>query len=137
MLRVVLDTNVLVSALLFHGPPNALVHLVLDGKLAPATSSPLLEELRRVLTTKFRYPAQVADLIHTEWNALCTIVEPTIQFSEIPADPTDNRVLECAVSAHADVIVSGDCHLLALNSFRGILILSPQAFLAQWRRRLP
>ncbi|MDP3722133.1 MAG: putative toxin-antitoxin system toxin component, PIN family [Candidatus Omnitrophota bacterium] len=133
MRRLVLDTNVVVSALLFDGPPAALVRLVVEGELVSLTSPSLLAELQRVLVSKFQYPPSLAELAVTEWRALSEHVEPTVTLAVVAQDPSDNRVLECAVSAHAEAIVSGDKHLLALKSFRGIPILSPHAFLAQRR----
>lgn len=70
-----------------------------------------------------------------EWKAMALVTEPSERLSIIAEDPSDNRVLECALSAHADAIVSGDRHLLVLKVFRGIPILSPQVFLVQWSRK--
>lgn len=132
MPRVVLDTNVLVSALLFGGIPGEVLGLAIKGHIHPVTSSALVAELHNVLLSKFRFPPSVAELIITEWKALSLLVEPTLRLSVIPEDPSDNRVLECALTVHAEAIVSGDKHLLTLKVFRGIPILSPQAFLTRW-----
>lgn len=135
MPRVVLDTNVLVSALLFGGVPGTILQLVADGALILVTSPILLTELERVLISKFDYPPTIAELITTELRSLGERVDPTLTLNAIRQDPSDNRVLECAVSAQADAIVSGDRHLLILKTFRGIPILSPQAFLTAWREK--
>ena len=132
MQRLVLDTNVLVSALLFHGPPAVLARLVIEGEVTSLTSSTLLAELPRVLLSKFQYPPSMADLVIAEWSAISEHVEPSVELAVVAQDPSDNRVLECALSAHATGIISGDKHLLALNAFHGMPILAPQAFLAQW-----
>lgn len=63
------------------------------------------------------------------------VVEPTEALDVVPADPTDNRILECAVAAGSDVIVSGDLHLLKLKEFRGIKIQRPADFLGESRQR--
>lgn len=131
MLRVVFDTNVLVSALLFGGNPNAVLRLAIKKQLIGLTSSALLAELEDVLLTKFHFSSNIAELILSEWRKSCVIIEPTVTFSVVRADPSDNRVLECAVAGHADAIVSGDHHLQALKTFRGIPILSPTSFLAK------
>lgn len=136
MQRIVLDTNVLVSGLLFGGIPALVIILVADGVCLSVTSPALLAELRRVLLTKFQYPPPIADLVISEWKAMSEEAHPTETVTVITSDPTDNRVLECAVSGHADVIISGDRHLLALKTFRAIPILTPQAFLAKWRAKL-
>ncbi len=137
MPRVVLDTNVVISGLLFGGPPGAILDLIVEGLLDLAVSAELSAELERVLRNKFP-GAQ-----HAVWETVMFLKEigistvPTEQVQVVVDDPSDNRVLECALSAHADVIVSGDHHLLTLKTFRGIPILSPQTFLASWREKRP
>ena len=129
MVRVVLDTNVLVSGLLFQGPPSQLLSQVLSGALQLAMSADLNAELERVLATKFPH-AQAA--IHDTMGALNDIamfVTPTERVTVVHEDPDDNIVLECALAARADAIVSGDHHLLAVKTFRGIPIVSPHTFL--------
>ena len=128
-MRVVLDTNVLVSAILFGGKPASLIRLIEEDLCASVTSSPSLDELRRVLMLKFHYPPPVADAVVSEWQTLSEEVNPTEPLHIITQDPSDNRVLECALAGHVHAIVSGDRHLLTLQAFRGIPILTPQAFL--------
>lgn len=135
MLRVVLDTNVLVSALLFGGPPGVVLRSALDRALVLVTSPTLLHELERILISKFDYPQAIATLIITELRAMSECTEPDLRLHIIRQDPSDNRVLECATNAQADAIVSGDHHLLDLHSFRSIPILSPHAFLSAWREK--
>ena len=131
-MRVVADTNVLVSALIFPGgPPEAFYRLALEGKVELVTSRPLLAELGRVLSDKFGWqPERVEELIE-QLLRLAEIVDPQETVAEIDADPTDNRVLEAAAEGRADTIVSGDQHLLVLASWRGITIQSPAAFLTK------
>lgn len=134
-MKVVLDTNVVISGLLFGGLPGQLLELVSDGEIEAATSPALDAEVERALQAKFpqRLPAIQETLAVLREVTCQTFPRETI--SAIPKDPDDNRVLECAVSAEADAIVSGDWHLLALSEFRGIPILSPQAFLDHWPRK--
>lgn len=128
-MKVVGDTNVLVSALIFPGgPPEAFYRLALSGRIELVTSRPLLAELGRVLTEKFgwepdRVEEAVGQLIH-----LAEIVDPREALAEIEADPADNRVLEAASAGNVDAIVSGDKHLLAVGAWRGIPIQPPAAF---------
>ncbi|OGW91262.1 MAG: putative toxin-antitoxin system toxin component, PIN family [Omnitrophica bacterium RIFCSPHIGHO2_02_FULL_63_14] len=133
MRRVVVDTNVLVSAILFGGTPGVVLRLAAAGGMLSFTSPVLLTELHGVLLSKFHLSPGIAELIVNEWKAASEVVEPAVEVSVITDDPSDNRVLECALSAHADAIISGDKHLLILTSFHGIPILSPQAFLALQR----
>ena len=130
-MRVVADTNVLVSALIFPGgSPEAVYRLALEGKIELVTSRPLLAELGRVLTEKFGWDAERTEAAIAQLVRLAEIVDRAETLSEIEADPADNRVLEAAGEGEADAIVSGDRHLLALGSWRGIPIQAPAAFLA-------
>jgi putative PIN family toxin of toxin-antitoxin system len=130
-LRIVADTNVLVSALIFPGgAPEAVYRLALEGRIELVTSRPLLAELGRVLTTKFGWDAERAEDAVGELIRVAEIVEPKQPVAEIDADPPDNRVLEAAGEGDVTAIVSGDRHLLALGSWRGIAVQSPAAFLA-------
>lgn len=131
-MRVVADTNVLVSALIFPGgPPEALYRLALEGRIELVTSRPLLAELGRVLTDKFGWEPGRAEEAVAQLIRVAEIVEPGEPVSEIEADPADDRVLEAAAEGKADAIVSGDSHLLALSTWRGIPIHRPAAFVAE------
>jgi uncharacterized protein len=126
--KVVADTNVLVSALIFPGgAPERVYRLALEGRIRLATSPPLLTELGRVLTDKFGWDAQRSEEALGQLIRIADIVEPQDTVLEIHEDPADDRVLEAALAAGADAIVSGDRHLLALRSWRGIQIVSPAA----------
>ena len=126
--RAVLDSNVIVSGLGWSGAPARIVEAVLADELVLVTSLPLLAELRRVLA----YPklakaipdgSRLADLV--EMSSI--VVEPLSAFA-VAEDESDNRVLETAVAASVDYIVSGDEHLLTLGMFQGIPILTPAEF---------
>jgi putative PIN family toxin of toxin-antitoxin system len=129
-LKVVADTNVLVSALIFPGgAPETVYRLALEGRIELITSRPLLVELGRVLTAKFGWDAVSAEEAVAELIRIAHLVEPQQPIAEIESDSTDNRVLEAASAGGADAIVSGDRHLLALGSWRGIAIEAPASFL--------
>ena len=130
-MKVVADTNVLVSALIFPGgAPEAFYRLALEGRIELVTSRPLLAELGRVLTEKFGWEPERAEEAVGQLVRLAEVVDPQEAVSEIGADPADNRVLEAAAEGRADSIVSGDRHLLALGSWRGIQIQPPTAFVS-------
>ncbi len=134
-MKVVVDTNVLVSAFIFPGgAPEAFYRLALEGRLELVSSRPLLTELGRVLAEKFGWEAEWAEEAVAQVVRIAEIVEPSEIVSEIEADPTDNRVLEAAGEAGADSIVSGDRHLLSLGFWRGINIQTPAEFLAGFTR---
>jgi putative PIN family toxin of toxin-antitoxin system len=128
--RVVADTNILVSALQFGGKPKQLLDLAVDGQVDLAASEEIIAETLRVLREKFdRAPEWLAEA-DRQLRVIARIVVPTASIHAIEADPTDDRILECAVAADAEVIVSGDTHLLSLGSFRGILIQRVAEFLS-------
>lgn len=128
-MRVVLDTNVIISALLFGGYPERVFLAGLRGEIKLLTSQALLRELERVLTEKFKLGMRLVkdtlDVIET----LAEIVETTSQLKVIEYPDDDNRVFECAVDGHADFIVTGDTkHILPLKAYKGIKILRPSEF---------
>jgi len=126
---VVLDSNVLISAIVFGGKPRVILESIIEGKLKLAFSEALLEEIEAVLQgKKFRFSPQITDLIITELQSISEILHPTSTVSVIKKDPADNKVIECAIAANADFIISGDAHLLELGEYRNIKILSPSDF---------
>jgi uncharacterized protein len=130
--KVVLDTNVLVSALIFPGGlPEQIYGLALEGEIDLVTSSPLLVELARVLAVKFGWARSRIDRALTQVLRVADLVDPTATINEVRADPADNRVLEAAAEGKADVIVSGDRDLLRLKAWRSISIESSAAFTAR------
>lgn len=133
-MRVILDTNVLISAYVFPGGvPEAVYRLALEGRLEIGTSRPLLAELGRVLGHKFDWLPDRVEAVVAQLARIATVVEPSKVIRVVIADPADDRVLEAARAFSADVIVSGDRHLLDLVNWSRIEILSPAAFIARWR----
>jgi len=129
-LRVVVDTNVLISAFLFGGAPREIVELIVAGVIDGAISPAILDEVRGVLKRpKFGLSPRQAMSIAEELSSLCEVISPSVSVHRIIADPDDDRVLECAIEAQADAIVSGDTHLLELSRYRGIRILNTSDFL--------
>ncbi len=133
--RVVLDTNVLVSALGWRGPAMVIVRQCAEKRHQLLLSPAILEELERVLSyPKFRFGGkEIHDYLELV-TEVAEIIEPGVQLSVVIDDPSDNRILECALNGGADVIVSGDRHLKALVSFREIPIMSPGNFLDHFGR---
>ncbi len=125
-MRVVLDTNVLISALIFPGgAPEFVYRLALEERIELVTSRTLLAELGSVLETKFGWaPARVEQAV-SQVARVGVVVEHASTVTEIGADEADNRVLEAAASGGASVIVSGDGHLLSLTKWQEIVIVTP------------
>ena len=129
---IVLDTNVLISAIAFGGRPREVLEKVISGTFAMAISAEMLAEFQGVLEgKKFRYPSAIVRTIVNELLAVSELVRPTMKVEQIKADPADNRILECALESRAACIVTGDGHLLELGRFEGISILDVGAFLAR------
>jgi len=127
-MRVVADTNTLVSGLLWQGAPRRLVDAAQARAIQFITSEPLLAELARVLTrAKFAGRMQrsgfTADALLAAYRDMAKIVTPADIPSTVPTDPDDDAVLAAALGGHAVLIVSGDRDLLDLKRFRDIPIL--------------
>jgi putative PIN family toxin of toxin-antitoxin system len=117
--RVVADTNILISALMFDGLPGVVLKLALDRRFTLVTSKPLLDELDEKLREKFGVSTQDAAAIRAKLESVALLVDPDFMLNAVPDDPDDNRVLECAVDGKAECIVSGDRHLLRLGAHAG------------------
>lgn len=128
-MKIVCDTNVLVSGVLFQGPPRRILTMASRGEVSNFTSPDLLREAEDVLLrAKFGLRAeQVAGMIAL-FRDTFDLVHPTRRVPAVDADPSDNIVLEAAAAARADLIVSGDKHLLGLVQWDGIRILAPAEF---------
>jgi putative PIN family toxin of toxin-antitoxin system len=132
-MRVVCDTNVLISGILFGGKPRELLRLCSSGKVTNFTSPALLKEVEAVLTRpKFGLNEEQVYGIIRLFRDTFSLVRPEISLSVITADPDDNRVLETASAAQAEVIISGDAHLLDLGQWEGIPVFTSAAFLMEF-----
>lgn len=129
MMRIVVDTNVIVSALVFGGLPRDVLDLAGAEICSLYFSLPIQAEVKRILAVKFGWSREeIRRKTRTLWG-FGNRVDPRVAISFIADDPDDDRILECAVDADADAVISGDRHLLRLGSFRSIPILSPRQFL--------
>lgn len=127
-MRIVLDTNVLVSMIL-GGRLQALVDYWDQKHFVVLVSAEIMAEYAVVLArAKFGLPHDIVDSIIAYIERKAEFVAPVETITEIVADPADNRFLECAVSGHADFLVSGDPDLNLLKRFREIPILTPRDF---------
>ena len=132
----VLDTNVIISAVLVRGSlPDEIVRAAERGRFQIATSVPLLHELETVIRRRRIQgrlgwsDEEVAAYLHS-FAANALINEPLLEIAAIAKDPSDNRVLEAAIAGQAEYIVSGDNDLLTLASYEAVQIVSPARFLA-------
>jgi putative PIN family toxin of toxin-antitoxin system len=138
-MRAVADTNVVVSGLLWPGPSRQVLTLARDGQIELFTSPTLLAELEDVLSRrKFTRRLDLAgvgrqDLI-LGYATLARVILPAEIPPVIAEDPDDDEVLACALAAHAEMIVSGDRHILSLAVFQGIRIVKPAELMVGRRR---
>jgi uncharacterized protein len=130
VLKVTCDTNILVSGLIYRrGKPFRLLKLALEEEISLATSQPIIEETMAVLERKFEATPEDIDEATSLIHAAARTVRPAVDLNVIKEDPADNRVLECAVSAGSDYIVTGDKDLLRLRQYAGIRIVRVSEFL--------
>jgi len=132
VLKVVLDTNVLISAILFGGKPRQILEKAIRGEIRLCLSEPILEELKGVLQrSKFEYSPEMIQFILTELAGIADFVNPSEAIDVVVEDPEDNRILECAVDAKANYVITGDSHLLKLRRYLNIEVLNAAAFLEE------
>lgn len=129
MLRLVLDTNIVISGLIWRGPPHHLLRALTQDKFTAHTSYTLVSELtRKLLGSKLGRELLKRDIsaqqLVLSYSALCEIASPALLPNRICRDPDDDAVLACALAAGADLIVSGDQDLLVLQAFEGIQIVT-------------
>ena len=133
MFKVVFDTNVLISAILFGGYPRKCLELAIEGKVELYITEEIIREFEGVLRReKFDLTEENLHYIISSLDSIANFVPTGTRLDIIEKDPEDNKFLECAVTARADFVISGDAHLLEFSGFRRIKILSPADFLKQY-----
>ena len=131
---LVLDTNVVVSGLMWDGPPRRLLDLAVGNDVALFSSTVLLDELANVLRRR-KFNARLAsrgltaEFLIRRYRRITTLVHPARVDRVVPGDADDDHVVAAALGAGAEAIATGDRHLLALDPYRGIRILAPAAVL--------
>lgn len=131
VIRAVADTNVYISAFNFGGTPERFLKAAQAGGFQLVTSDAIQEEIGKVLRgDKFHWPEEEIIKAQRQMARFTERVQPTETVDVITADPSDNRILECAAAAKADYIVSGDKHLLRLKQYGNTPVLKVAAFLA-------
>lgn len=131
-----LDTNILISGLLWDGNEARIIEEAEKGEIKLYISNALLEELEGVLKRdkflkKIESKEYTVDRALAKIVLIATLIKPQYKINTIKEDIDDNRVLECAVSAKASLIISGDSHLLKLKNYSGIDIISASDYVKQ------
>ncbi len=127
-MKIVVDTNVLISAFVFGGNAEQVLEKVLTSEELIASAF-ILDELNRILSQKFEIPEDKILRIMANLTQVSLVLSPDNQLPSVCRDPDDNNILQLAAFCNADFIVTGDKDLLILGSFGRTLIVSPAAFL--------
>lgn len=131
-MKIVLDTNVLVSGIFFSGPPADILRAWSRGKFRLVLSPEILDEYTRVsaeLADKFPDIdiRRILDLVVVR-SEVCS---PAALPQQVCEDPHDDKFFAAALDSRAKIIISGDKHLLRVSGYQGVSVLTPRQFLAQ------
>ncbi len=128
-MKIVLDTNVLVSGIFFTGPPADILKGWRNGNFILVTSKEILLEYHRVAEElSRRYPGIDITRILELITIYSEVVEPGNLQMAVSEDPDDDKFIACALAGNCEIIVSGDKHLLKVSGFRNIRIITPRKF---------
>jgi putative PIN family toxin of toxin-antitoxin system len=133
--RVTADSNQYISALLRGGKPLHLLELARSGQIELAVSDDILNEVGRVLRDKFKVPAEDVEEYRNQVLGFAKHVTPAKRLRVVTSDADDDKILECAVAAGSEIVVTGDAHLLSMGDFGGIRIQRVAEFLAEFQAR--
>lgn len=125
-MRIVFDTNIFIAAALKGQLAENLIDLAVEGEIVLLTSQDILDELREKLLSKFDRSEGIVDFFIGKIKKVSELIEITNSILAVKRDPDDNKILECAVSGKADLIVSADQDLIKLKTFQGIAIVHPK-----------
>jgi putative PIN family toxin of toxin-antitoxin system len=128
--KVVIDTNIYISAIFWGGKPREVIDLGRDKKILIFASLDIKNEIAEKLKTKFKLDDEEVNRILLDFSTFTIPVKVTKRVQAVPNDPEDDKFIECAISCNADYIVSGDRHLLSLKEYVGIRILKASEFLS-------
>lgn len=134
MSRVVLDTNVYISAYGFGGKPAEVLRAAITGEYTLLTSPAALTEVADKLYTVLGFDDEHVRAVIMQLSRIAEVVRPQARLTVVSDDP-DNRILECATEGEADLVVSGDHHLLDLGAYHGIRIVRPTEMLTELANR--
>jgi uncharacterized protein len=138
MIRVVFDTNIIISGRLWSGAPRQALKLADEGQIKSLISETMIDEFQEVINRpKFIKRLEIigksADEIVIEHLKSAEIVEVMSVDPVVKSDPDDNHIIACAMTGNADYVVTGDPHLLSLNNFDRVPIVSVNVFLEQFQ----
>lgn len=128
-MKVVLDTNVLISGIFFSGPPFQILKAWQEGKIKIIASEEILSEYQRVTEElSHQFPSVDIGRILELITVHAEVVDASDFQLTICKDPDDNKFISCALAIKSKIIVSGDKHLLNISGYKGINVLKPREF---------
>ena len=131
---VVYDTNILISGMVWGGIPYECIKLAMTDSVEGVTCAEIIAEFDEKLTTKLEYSSARTSRIVDRLLGFLRMVKITNKVEGITSDPDDNKIIECAIVSGATRIVTGDKrHLLPLQNYQGIRIVTAADFLGQFR----
>jgi len=131
--RIVLDTNVLISSIFFGGPPSEILKAWRDGRVRLVLSPEILDEYNRVSNLLGeQYPGIDVEPVLNMIAFNSDLVQAPALLERVCDDPADDKFLACAIAGKANAIVSGDKHLLRLLAHQGIRIIRPAEFVEKY-----
>jgi len=128
--KIVIDTNIYISAIFWGGKPRSVVDLGCNGQISIFTSSQIENEINKKLKTKFGLSDEEVAQILLDFSTFTLPIKASRKITVIDDDPDDDKFIECAVASRAGFIVSGDKHLLNLKEYKGIKIMKAGDFLS-------
>jgi len=132
-MRVILDTNVLMSGIFFGGPPEKIINAWLDGQITFVVSPEIIDEYRRVaVRLGEKHPRVKIESLLALALGSAEVVAAEALPGQVCTDPDDDKFIACAISAGVVVVVSGDSALKTIGEFQGVRILSPSAFVEEF-----
>jgi len=127
--KVVIDTNIYISAIFWNGKPREVIDLGRDGKITIFTSLDIENEIAGKLKTTFKLAEEDGNQILLDFSTFTLPIRISKQLIVVQDDPDDNKFIECAVECKANYIISGDRHLLNLKEYEGIKLIKSSNFL--------
>ena len=133
-MRVVNDTNIIISSIFWSGSPYKIIRQALEENYRIIISPTILKEVRKVLKDpreKFVLTEKEVDDIVESIMLYAEVIEPTISVDVVKQDPNDNHIIACAITAKAAFIITRDNDLLVLKEYEGIMIITPEEFMSE------
>ncbi len=130
-IKVVIDTNIYISAVFWQGKPRKVVDLGRTQDIQIFTSTEIEDEISEKLQTKFKLSRAEADRIMFDFSTFTIPLSIKKKHRVVIDDPDDDKFIDCAMACGADFIITGDKHLLKLQEYMGIKVVKAAEFLAQ------